>query len=35
MSVTALFATAGATNAGLYPAAGLSEQMAEPGSSRR
>ncbi len=28
MSVTALFATAGATNAGLYPAAGLSEQMA-------
>jgi amino acid transporter len=29
MSVTALFATAGATNAGLYPAAGLCEQMAE------
>jgi amino acid transporter len=28
MSVTALFATAGATNAGLFPAAGLSEQMA-------
>jgi amino acid transporter len=28
MSVTALFATAGATNAGLYPAAGLCEQMA-------
>lgn len=27
MSVTALFATAGATNSGLYPAAGLSEQM--------
>ena len=26
MSVTALFATAGATNAGLYPATGLSEQ---------
>ena len=31
MSVTALFATAGATNAGLYPAAGLSEQMASVG----
>ncbi len=31
MSVTALFATAGATNAGLYPAAGLSEQMATIG----
>ena len=29
MSVTALFATAGATNAGLYPAAGLCEQMAD------
>jgi amino acid transporter len=28
MSVTALFATAGATNAGLYPAAGLCEEMA-------
>jgi amino acid transporter len=28
MSVTALFATAGATNAGLYPAAGLCDQMA-------
>ncbi|WP_421120969.1 APC family permease [Aquihabitans daechungensis] len=28
MSVTALFATAGATNAGLYPATGLSDQMA-------
>jgi amino acid transporter len=27
-SVTALFATAGATNAGLYPAAGLCDQMA-------
>lgn len=27
MTVTALFATAGATNAGLYPAAGLGEQM--------
>jgi amino acid transporter len=31
MSVTALFSTAGATNAGLYPAAGLSEQMATVG----
>jgi amino acid transporter len=31
MSVTALFATAGATNSGLYPAAGLSEQMATTG----
>ena len=31
MSVTALFATAGATNAGLYPAAGLCEQMASNG----
>jgi amino acid transporter len=29
MTVTALFATAGATNSGLYPAAGLCEQMAE------
>jgi len=28
MTVTALFSTAGATNAGLYPAAGLCEQMA-------
>ena len=28
MSVTALFATAGATNAGLYPASGLCEEMA-------
>ena len=28
MTVTALFATAGATNAGLYPAAGLSEELA-------
>ncbi|HEY2814903.1 MAG TPA: APC family permease [Acidimicrobiales bacterium] len=28
MSVTALFSTAGATNAGLYPASGLCEQMA-------
>src|SRR5690348_17315846 len=31
MSVTALFATAGATNAGLYPAQGLSERLAETG----
>src|SRR6516164_659174 len=28
MTVTALFATSGATNAGLYPASGLCEQMA-------
>jgi amino acid transporter len=31
MSVTALFATAGATNAGLYPATGLCDQMAAVG----
>jgi amino acid transporter len=31
MTVTALFATAGATNSGLYPAAGLCEQMAATG----
>jgi amino acid transporter len=31
MSVTALFATAGATNAGLYPAGGLCEEMASTG----
>ena len=31
MTVTALFATAGATNAGLYPATGLCEQMAAIG----
>src|SRR4051812_43146836 len=31
MSVTALFATAGATNSGLYPATGLCEQMAAIG----
>src|SRR6516165_10791383 len=31
MTVTALFATAGATNAGLYPAPGLSERLAETG----
>ncbi len=31
MSVTGLFATAGATNGGLYPAAGLSEQLAKEG----
>jgi len=31
MSVTALFSTAGATNAGLFPATGLCEQMANAG----
>jgi amino acid transporter len=31
MSVTALFATAGATNSGLYPAAGLCEHLAANG----
>lgn len=31
MTVTALFATAGATNAGLFPAAGLSVEMAASG----
>ena len=31
MSVTALFSTAGATNAGLYPATGLCEEMASMG----
>ncbi len=31
MTVTALFATAGATNAGLYPATGLCEQMTSIG----
>jgi L-asparagine transporter-like permease len=31
MTVTALFATAGATNAGLYPAQGLSERLVETG----
>ena len=31
MTITALFATAGATNAGLYPAAGLSEELARTG----
>jgi amino acid transporter len=31
MSITALFATAGATNAGLYPAVGLSEELADNG----
>ena len=31
MSVTALFATAGATNGGLYPASGLCEQLASVG----
>jgi amino acid transporter len=31
MSVTALFATSGATNGGLYPASGLCEQLASVG----
>ena len=31
MAITALFATAGATNGGLYPATGLSERLAETG----
>jgi amino acid transporter len=31
MTVTALFATAGATNAGLYPASGLSDHLAATG----
>ncbi|MFI6604698.1 APC family permease [Nonomuraea sp. NPDC050536] len=31
MSVTALFATSGATNAGLYPAPGLCERLAQTG----
>jgi L-asparagine transporter-like permease len=31
MSVTALFATTGATNAGLYPTQGLSEHLASTG----
>ena len=31
MSVTGLFATAGATNGGLYPATGLSDQLASSG----
>ena len=31
MSVTALFATAGATNSGLYPATGLAEEMTSAG----
>jgi amino acid transporter len=35
MTVTALFATAGATNSGLYPAAGLCEQMATTGQCGR
>jgi hypothetical protein len=35
MSVTALFATAGATNSGLYPAAGLCEHMASAGQFPR
>jgi len=32
MSITALFATAGATNAGLYPAIGLCDQLAANGT---
>jgi amino acid transporter len=35
MSVTALFATSGATNAGLYPAAGLSDELARTGEFPR
>ena len=35
MSVAALFSTAGATNAGLYPAAGLCEEMAAMGQFPR
>ena len=35
MTVTALFATAGATNAGLFPAPGLCEGLARRDSSRR
>ena len=31
MSVTGMFATAGATNAGLYPASGLSQHLSETG----
>jgi amino acid transporter len=31
MTITGLFATAGATNAGLYPAAGLSERLVDTG----
>lgn len=31
MSITALFATAGATNAGLYPATGLAEELTSDG----
>jgi hypothetical protein len=31
MTVTALFATSGATNAGLYPASGLCEELAAAG----
>jgi hypothetical protein len=34
MTVTALFATAGATNAGLYPAAGCARSWPTTGSSR-
>ncbi|HET9345625.1 MAG TPA: APC family permease [Candidatus Limnocylindrales bacterium] len=35
MTVTALFATSGATNAGLYPAIGVSEEMASTGQFPR
>jgi amino acid transporter len=35
MSVTALFATSGATNAGLYPAAGLCDELARTGEFPR
>jgi amino acid transporter len=35
MSVTALFATAGATNAGLFPATGLADEMAATGQFPR
>src|SRR4051812_49055141 len=34
MTVTALFATAGATNSGLYPATGLGDEMAARGRTR-
>jgi amino acid transporter len=35
MSVTALFATSGATNGGLYPASGLCEELASTGQFPR
>lgn len=34
MSITALFATAGATNAGLYPATGLADELTADGQFR-